>query len=413
SASPIAIDTREYLIIPADTAHLRVRIENTGAKPLDSCLVRFQVNGGAWSNYETVIFKDKNGNITPKFKGQKMWYDFEQGWLNGGAGSYNVCVETFKPDSKLDDIPTDDQLCITIDVLDEIAITTGNGYCNDFESSTTASWVALHANDKKLAHDWEFGTPNQTQINAAASGSNAWVTFADSNYSSMSQSAVHTPFFYLNPNNTYSLSFKHNMLTEQYHDGGSVDWSYDGGVTWYTLGNVLQNGLWYNTVHVTSLDIIRPGWSGNTNGWITSNIKFTVENAGKLVFRFRFGSDFTQQNEGWAIDDFCLDQSPAGTPADIVGIGMDEDQIPGFFLGHITPNPVGQIAQLQFNGDRPLKLKLRVIDLLGKEIMHQAVQGDVGYNSFDIDVSAWANGMYTVIAEVEGGTLMRKFIVQH
>jgi hypothetical protein len=161
------------------------------------------------------------------------------------------------------------------------------------------------------------------------------------------------------------------------------------------------------------LDIIRPGWSGNTNGWITSNIKFTVENAGKLVFRFRFGADFTQQNEGWAIDDFCLDQSPAGTPADIVGIGMDEDQIPGFFLGHITPNPVGQIAQLQFNGDRPLKLKLRVIDLLGKEIMHQAVQGDVGYNSFDIDVSAWANGMYTVIAEVEGGTLMRKFIVQH
>jgi hypothetical protein len=54
-----------------------------------------------------------------------------------------------------------------------------------------------------------------------------------------------------------------------------------------------------------------------------------------------------------------------------------------------------------------------VIDLLGKEIMHQTVQGDVGYNSFDIDVSAWANGMYTVIAEVEGGTLMRKFIVQH
>jgi len=413
SASAIAIDTREYLIIPADTAHLRVRIENTGAKPLDSCLVRFQVNGGAWSNYETVIFKDKNGNITPKFKGQKMWYDFEQGWLNGGAGSYSVCIETFKPDSKLDDIPTDDQLCITIDVLDEIAITTGNGYCNDFETSTTASWVALHANDKKLAHDWEFGTPNQTQINAAASGSNAWVTFADSNYSSMSQSAVHTPFFYLNPNNTYSLSFKHNMLTEQYHDGGSVDWSYDGGVTWYTLGNVLQNGLWYNTVHVTSLDIIRPGWSGNTNGWITSTIKFTVENAGKLVFRFRFGADFTLQNEGWAIDDFCLEQSPAGTPADIVGIGMDEDQIPGFFLGHITPNPVGQVAQLQFNGDRPLKLNLRVIDLLGKEIMHQAVQGDVGHNSFDIDVSAWANGMYTVIAEVEGGTLMRKFIVQH
>lgn len=413
SASPVDIKTLEYLIVPSDTTHLRVRIENTGAKLLDSCQVRFQVNSGTWSNWEWAVFRDNNGNKMPLVRGAKRWHDFDQVWVNQGAGSYTICVETRRPDNKLDDIPSDDSYCEVELTLDEITIDNMNDYCNDFEDASVAAWVPLHGSDKNLSHDWQFGTPNQTQISSAASGSNAWMTQLSSNYSSMTNSALHTPFFNLAPNTVYTVEFDHNMLSEQYHDGGSLDWSYDGGIHWYTLGNVLQSGLWYNTVHVTGLNLVRPGWSGTTNGWVTSKINFTVENPGKLVFRLRFGGDFTYENEGWAIDNFCIQVAPPGTTADVVEIGMDEQVIDGFFMGYIAPNPSDAEATLSFNTVRPMDMNIVVYNLFGQKLITDEVRGQVGHNAYTMDVSQWPNGVYTIVAEVEGQTITRKFIVQH
>ncbi len=414
SASPVEVDTREYIVIPGDTSHIRVRIENTGAKKLDSCLVRFQVNGGPWSNYETVIFvHKKTGNVSPLLRGQRQWYDFNQVWVNQGAGTYNICVETARPNNKQDNLTSDDVMCIPVTTLDEVTIDINNEYCNDFEDASVPAWLPLHTTNKLLAHDWEFGTPNQTGLNSAASGTKAWMTRLDSNYRNTGQSALHTPFFVLDTNKVYSMHFNHNMISELYHDGGSVDWSYDGGITWYTLGNTLTNGLWYNTVHVTSLDIVRPGWSGNTNGYINSTIKFTVENPGKLVFRFRFGSDFTIDKQGWAVDDFCLEEAPFGTPADIVGIGVPEVEIPGFFLGHISPNPLDGQGAFMFNSDKPVTVQYTITNSLGQILSDASIKGEEGYNRVDLDASSWAAGLYMMEVSVHGQSLTRKFIVQH
>ena len=239
------------------------------------------------------------------------------------------------------------------------------------------------------------------------------MTRLDSNYRQMGQSALHTPFFVLDTNKVYQMNFNHSMVSELYHDGGSVDWSYDGGITWYTLGNTLTNGLWYNTVHVTSLDIVRPGFSGNTSGYINSTIKFTVENAGKLVFRFRFGSDYTIDNAGWAIDDFCIEQAPFGTPADIVGIGVDEVDIPGFFIGHVSPNPLSGQGAFMFNSDKPVTVYYTITNSLGQVVRDATVIGEEGYNRVDIDASAWSAGMYMMDVTVDGQSITRKFVVQH
>jgi len=294
-----------------------------------------------------------------------------------------------------------------------VTIDIANNYCNDFEDATVPAWLPLHTTNKLLAHDWEFGTPNQTGLNTAASGSKAWMTRLDSNYRHTGQSALHTPFFVLDTSKVYTMSFNHNMISELYHDGGSVDWSYDGGITWYTLGNTLTNGLWYNTVHVTSLDIVRPGWSGNTNGYTNSTLKFTVENPGKLVFRFRFGSDYTIDNQGWAIDDFCLEEAPFGTPADIVGIGVPEVEIPGFFLGHVSPNPLNGQGAFMFNSDKPVTVQYTITNSLGQILSDASVQGEEGYNRVDLDASSWAAGLYMMEVSVNGQSLTRKFIVQH
>ena len=407
SAAPIVVDTREYLIIPGDTSHIKVRLQNTGAKKLDSCRVRYQVNGGAWSSYETVAF------TPPLLRGATRWFEFDQVWVNSGAGTYNICVETSRPNNKQDNLTTDDLLCRSFTTLDEVAITATSGYCNDFENPATPAWLGLHYKNKDLPHDWEFGTPNKTVINTASNGTKAWITKLSGPYDNMTQSALHTPFFLLDSNKVYTMEFKHHMYSELYHDGGSVDWSYDGGITWYTLGNVLVNGRWYNTAHVTSLDLVRPGWSGETGGWDSAQIRFTAENAGKLIFRFRYGSDYTLEKEGWAIDEFCLNEAPAGTPADIIGIGREEYDAPGVFTGEIVPNPARDEATLSFNTSTGGAVKIRVTNLQGQVLAEEDLSADVGLNLFRFNTSLWSSGMYVITVDYGGQQVTRRFVVQH
>ena len=407
SAAPVLVDTREYIIIPGDTSHVKVKIQNSGAKRLDSCLVRYQVNGGAWTNYETIVFSP------PLPRGSTRWYEFDQVWVNGGAGNYNLCVQSARPNNKQDNLASDDQLCRTFTTLDEVIITTSNGYCNDFENPATPAWLPLHYKNKDLTHDWEMGTPAQSVISQAYSGSKAWMTKLSSNYSSMTQSALHTPFFTLDTNKVYRMHFRHNMFSEQYHDGGSVDWSYDGGITWFTLGNVFISGLWYNTVHVTSLDLVRPGWSGTSNGWDSSVIHFTVQNPGKLVFRFRFGSDYTIMKEGWAVDDFCLKEAPAGIPADIIGIGQEEIEIPGLFLGDVVPNPTNDEALFQFNASSREPVTLRIANIHGQIMSLDKIRTENGVNLYKIQTASWAPGMYLLSVQYGDMTVTKRFLVQH
>jgi hypothetical protein len=232
-------------------------------------------------------------------------------------------------------------------------------------------------------------------------------------YSPMGRSSLHTPFFVLDSSTVYTLDFDYNLLSEQYHDGGSLDWSYNGGINWYTLGNVLPSGKWYNTVHVTSLDNIRPGLSGNSNGWKNASINFTADNSGTLVFRLRFGSDFTLSSEGWAIDNFCLKRAPFGTPADILNIGVPEVDLSEAFLSGVSPNPSnGSRASLEFQSNESGAIKLTVINMLGQSLFSQDFNHEGGAVSLDWETADLPAGMYNVVVEWQGQSYTRRFIRQ-
>jgi hypothetical protein len=404
SMAPIDIDTKEYLIVPDDTSTLTVYLENTGAKPVDTLQVRYRVNNGAWTAYETVVYNP------PMPRGGRRWFEFNQGWLNTGAGSYSICVETHRPNDKQDNLTADDQFCKTFIVSDKIAID-ATGYCNDFEDPNKAAWLPLHSTIKTAAHDWEFGTPGQSIISSAASGTKAWMTKLTGNYSPMGRSSLHTPFFVLDSNVTYTMKFDHNMFSEQYHDGGSIDWSYNGGINWYTLGNVFPSGKWYNTVHVTSLDNVRPGWSGTTNGWANSSINFTAENQGTLIFRFRFGTDFTLVNEGWAVDNFCLEQAPLGSTIDIIGIGTPEATLTDAFLSGISPNPSqGGPVGMDFQSNEGGSVRLTVYNMLGQPVLAQDFDHQGGLVRLEWETAQLASGMYNAVVEWQGQSYTRRFV---
>ena len=142
----------------------------------------------------------------------------------------------------------------------------------------------------------------------------------------------------------------------------------------------ILGGLFVLLKRFTSLDLVRPGWSGETSGWDSAQIRFTAQNPGKLIFRFRFGSDYTIEKEGWAIDEFCLNEAPAGTPADIIGIGREEYDAPGYFTGEIVPNPARDEATFSFNAATGGPVRVRIANIQGQVRAEEDLNADVGLN---------------------------------
>ena len=104
---------------------------------------------------------------------------------------------------------------------------------------------------------------------------------------------------------------------------------------------------------------------------------------------------------------------PAGTPADIVGIGIQEIIIPGFFLGHISPNPISDLGTIDFNASEKIDLSISISNSLGQILMESQINGEKGSNRINFDASNYSNGLHFLEVRVDGKSIIRKFIVQH
>jgi hypothetical protein len=412
SASPVFVDTKEYIPVPDRDNTLRVRIQNTGAKLLDTCQIQFSTTGpnGTYSNPQLVVFNP------PLPTGRtSLWVLFDTPWTQPASGTYNVCVVTSRPNNKQDNLTSDDTTCLNIIVPDKIVFSaTDTGYCNNFDDPSITEWIALNWPDKQGLLSWEKGSPNQAPLVGAHSAPNAWMTNLTNNYRQRDSSSLFTPFFQLDSGQVYEFSFWHDFKTELYHDGGSVDFSFDGWETFQTVGYVLPDSNWFNTTHVTSLDILRPGWSGESNGWEYSTIKVAFEAADSfdiVQFRFRFGSDQSFEYQGWAIDDFCFSKS--NEEAEIF-IGVDEDDLSGALagIGNVIPNPTTGETMIPYIMNDPANVRVTIYSMIGQQLLNFEQTSNQGINQIKFDVSGWSPGMYIVAIEVDGQQTTRKVIVR-
>ena len=404
SAAPVKIETVEYLPIPDQNNNLRTFIRNTGAKVLDSCMVEYSTDGGTtWSTPEKVLFDP------PLIPRRSAPYEFTAPWVNPTSGPYNVCVRTSLPDNKPDNLTTDDVLCKTITVLDKIVMSQDSSYCNNFDDPSVSPWVTLNTFERDGLTAWEVGTPSSAPIVAANSGANAWVTNLDGNYKRRDSSSLFTPVFEIDSGQVYTYEFMHQFSTELYHDGGTVDVTFDGGITWSTIGTNLFGATWFNTNFVTALDVYNPGWTGVSNGWIPASINLSVDTARRAVFRFRFASDETVHASGWAIDDFCFYESDDLNKVFVVGQDELETMIG---VGHLHPNPTSGITQLPIAFQQSADVMITVRNTQGQIMTVQNVHGEEGITTFPIATEGWAAGMYLVETLTPSGTDVQRLIVE-
>jgi len=225
-------------------------------------------------------------------------------------GIYTIKVFTAHPGDG--DATNDTAAAITIRAQPVVTVTNTTPYFEDFEASA-GGWYSQAVTG--TANDWVRGTPAKAApMNAAFSGTQAWITSTTANYQNNQNSAVFSPIFDLSALTTDPIvSFRGLMrITDTDWDAGVFEYSTDNGVTWTKLG-VLQtsetdpNALnWYNSSS-TNGPVAPPKWSKNDAGYLLVQKTFEgMAGQSAVIVRLRFGSDGSVSGQGWAFDDFRI-----------------------------------------------------------------------------------------------------------
>ncbi len=202
-------------------------------------------------------------------------------------------------------------------------------FAEDFESGS-GGWIAGGANS-----DWTYGTPSKTRISAAGSGAFCWITggLNSVSYNGGQKSWLQSPCFDFSAIQRPLVEFLIFWDTERQYDGGNLQYSLDGGLTWVNVGNAststdCRRQNWYNENSINNLTGLanpRNGWSGTTasgsGGCLGGNgsgqwrkaVCCLSELSGEpeVKFRFTFCSGTTCNNyDGMAVDSFSIRDLP-------------------------------------------------------------------------------------------------------
>ena len=294
SASPTALMFDSGF--PQTNNQVSLEVKNTGARALSEVMVDIYDQNG------NLLLSDNVQIGIPSFpvlRNSKAIVSLN-GTLPLNTGSNNLMIVTSLPNQLKDALPIDDTLLLKVEVLSKQDTFP---YCTDFEMSSELLSYTNGINDSF----WYYGSPSKSILNGAYSGNNAWISVQQGDYPALADHYLYTRDFDLVANKCYELSFFHWFETEQNFDGGNVEFSIDGGQSWQVLGSERDSG-WYNTPYVQALDAIHPGFTGSSGSWIRSFKSFKLFNSGSIRFRFRFASTATVHNEGWMIDDLCVEE---------------------------------------------------------------------------------------------------------
>jgi len=104
------------------------------------------------------------------------------------------------------------------------------------------------------------------------------------------------------------LSFYHDYDTEENWDGGVVEISTNGGISFFDVGSsMVMNGYNTNIGTSSNTDIGgRSGFSGNSNGYIRTIVDLSVYGGQNVDLRFMYGSDDNTFSTGWYIDEIMI-----------------------------------------------------------------------------------------------------------
>jgi len=198
--------------------------------------------------------------------------------------------------------PGNDSLFVTIS---NIPVISSLPYTEGFESGN-GGWTS-----GGNSSTWELGDANNTMIDTANSGVNAWVTNLTGDYVANELSFVESPCFDFSALNVDPVfRFAHIFDTENCCDEGYVDISYDAGTTWARLGAAGEGENWYDDAFNNEWDGTG-STSGGTEWRIAEHLLDSAAGESSVKLRIGFSADGSVQNEGFGFDDINIFEQPA------------------------------------------------------------------------------------------------------
>ena len=171
---------------------------------------------------------------------------------------------------------------------------------------------------------WQIGRPQKPLFDSAYSGDFAIITDTTLNYIGGSADTFGFGFEIFGVET--SIEFKHRFDLDSLKAFGNLEISVDSGNTWHLLHDTIDSfnfmsqignnlGVYGTSVYNfypkldTSLQA-RNGFTGNSNGWISSLIQFpcyAIKKPWEIYLRFNFSADSSAiAGEGWMIDDIMI-----------------------------------------------------------------------------------------------------------
>ncbi|MHC1706067.1 MAG: lamin tail domain-containing protein [Bacteroidales bacterium] len=291
------------------TSHenVSVKMKNQGSSGIGNIPVSYSIdNGGTWNS--EICLNGINSDST-------LIYTFTTTANFSATGVYHcIAAVSFPGDAD----QSNDTIYFTVTSVPYVTI---NGFYQEIFETGPGGWssATLAGPD-----EWELGTPSKQNLNSAHSGFNAWVTSLTEDYSINTNSYIISPCFDFTGLNNPHLSVWLHFRIENNYDAMIMEVSVNDS-TWYKI--TADAGFYNNTS--TQPPVTPPKWSGNNNEWTQYMTSLPgLANKSKVQIRFRFVSDYTEVDEGIAIDDIAIfDPFPDATISEVTS------PIPGCDLG--------------------------------------------------------------------------------
>jgi hypothetical protein len=366
------------------TSNVTVKISNVGLSAISNFPVSYVLNGG------TPVTETVTASIIP---GTSMNYTFTSTVNLQTVGSYTLEATVSVSG---DGDATNDKVTETISSGFAQALNQNfPGYLNDFEGSTN-SWVTYGTNNS-----WEIGTPSTFYINKPAGGMNAYVTSAAGNHNANELSYIETPCFdltYFTATDPFDISFKALFKTQSDSDQVWMEMTMNNGVTWTKVmpDPVLAINFYNNTADNT--------WDGFSNAGAGNyipvlNTLVGIGGNSQVKFRFVFKSNGTNQNDGFALDDFNI--------STIVGL---KDQVVGAASFGLHPNPTRDNVTISFNNVETGNYNLTIEDVKGQKVVNEVITVNNSNSTKKVNTSQFEKGVYFVRL-INGSTIVTKKLV--
>ena len=250
---------------------------------------------------------------------------------------------------------------------------------NTSEDTNQISTFEVPGSDEWLvigdANVWSIDTPSGTKLNTA-SGTKAYVTNPSGNYPDSASAQLVSPCYDLTTISNPLLKFKMAYDIELNYDYLYLDYSTNKGNSWGNLET----------------------WTGTSKTLTEYSYDFAgIANLSNVIFRFRFITDQSINQEGVVLDDFIVE-----------GNTLSIEPTNPNFVG-IYPNPSSGKFSIVWNPNgKPVTVE--IYDVTARKIREITSQKE-DRNQLKVDLSAETNGIYFIKVALENTHIYKKIII--